>query len=350
MHENILKNLSYLDINKVYHYASIIYDNRIVELIPNNDKEIYEIPIGINLDNYPNVNKRKVIRYHNNEWHVFYNNIFNSNCYTCFIIKHNQSSKMREISKKNLLNYIENNPKYKESQLNGAIASAKNLHEKLAKDPEKQRIIALNALSHITYEKKYCKECHAITTHKCDNCIVCNPDIAGNAINKITSFTIGEYCSKHIFCNKKYYDINCKKYVCWECFKESFNSLEYDILFKDYKWVNTYRNLNNWSGARNAFEERLKELNVRWFTYIKFYINENKIKPIIVGMSGSELVNASGSDVNFNMTQNSPGRLFLKENNYEFYTDAIMIKSFNTKQESLNEEKFIKEKYNLFYS
>lgn len=63
---------------------------------------------------------------------------------------------------------------------------------------------------------------------------------------------------------------------------------------EDFQIIQTFRSQDSqdWTGARQAFEQNLIDLNIEWFTYIKFYIDENnKIRPLVAGKSGSLNVN-----------------------------------------------------------
>lgn len=116
---------------------------------------------------------------------------------------------------------------------------------------------------------------------------------------------------------KLYFDKSLKDYIPWEDFKQKFvkKRLTKDINtfieklkgIKDFKYSDiqifpTFRTQDSqdWSGSRCAFEEYLVEQNIKWFTYIKFYIDQQKhIRPLVVGKTGSLLVNKAGTDVSF---------------------------------------------------
>lgn len=118
--------------------------------------------------------------------------------------------------------------------------------------------------------------------------------------------------------------------------------------------IPTFReqDIDTWNGARNAFEEYLKELDVRWFTYVKFYVNgNNQIRPLVVGKSGSMLVNAGGSDVNFSMNENDgPARRFLMDEGYHWDRTKLMILKAKSEKQALYWEWYLQKQYQLFES
>ena len=115
------------------------------------------------------------------------------------------------------------------------------------------------------------------------------------------------------FSGVKYFIDSNGNIVLWDEYKENFkyqnniNSLDdfLNMIKKDFSNAfiqSTFRTQDSqdWSGARIAFEQNLVDLEVNWFVYIKFYIDSKGIiKPLVVGKSGSLLVNSNGSDVSF---------------------------------------------------
>ena len=152
-----------------------------------------------------------------------------------------------------------------------------------------------------------------------------------------------------------FYDQNIKNYIIWENYKKNFliNSKNFN-LYDDFIMYPTFRDQNsiNWDNARNAFEQSLVDCNINWFVYIKFYIDKDgKIKPLVVGRSGSMNVNCNGSDVSFSTDINhGPARRFLCENGLNWYKEQIAIKNCDSLKCSIDLEKEITIKYNLFNS
>ena len=126
-----------------------------------------------------------------------------------------------------------------------------------------------------------------------------------------------------------FYDRSVCDYVPWNDYKKKFinisNNMELNNNFNDllqgFKFYSTFRSQNssNWeNGSKSAFEQSLVDTNIHWFVYIKFYIDyrTKNIKPLVVGKSGSLLVNSSGSDLSFSTDINDgPARRFLAETN-----------------------------------
>lgn len=107
----------------------------------------------------------------------------------------------------------------------------------------------------------------------------------------------------------------------------------------------------NWLGARFAFEQDLIEKDISWFD-IKFYIDKDEaIKPLVISKTCSKLVNTNGTDVSFSIDENNvPARKFLKEQHLEWNKIKILIILCENKIKSLEIEKQISIKYNLFES
>jgi len=158
--------------------------------------------------------------------------------------------------------------------------------------------------------------------HKLDWCLKHN-----NIIGGVPYFKDCEKgsCNKHIDNRILYFDKSIGNYVCWSCYKEKFIDIGYSDNFikklkENYDNVelfSTFRTQDSedWSGgARSAFERNLIERDISWFVYVKFYHNKNKnkIEPLVVGKTGSLLVNISGTDVDFSEDENDgPARRFL---------------------------------------
>lgn len=182
-------------------------------------------------------------------------------------------------------------------------------------------------------------------------------------------------CLKHKECNLQYFDKSSNKYICWECYKEKFGYKLIDIDFskeiqKEYPnsfMQLTFRDQNSidWSGSKRAFEQDLIDKKITWFVYIKFYIDINdnnnyddNLKPIVVGKTGSLLVNLSGTDVDFgewnginiNDTNYTPARIMLYEEDLTWYKDQILVIPCKSENEAFKIENRLQEKYRLFFS
>lgn len=185
----------------------------------------------------------------------------------------------------------------------------------------------------------------------------------GCAIKQIQE--TGYECSKSNFELRNgtlyYFDLNSNDYILWDSYKLKFNKLnninflnEIKTLYPNSFMQSTFRTQDSgsWNGSRQAFERNLMENNIYWFTYIKFYIDENgSIKPLVVGKSGSLNVNINGSDVSFSTNVNDgPARRFLFENQYRWCKTQILIIPCSNELEALEIEKHLQYKYSLFGS
>ena len=163
-----------------------------------------------------------------------------------------------------------------------------------------------------------------------------------------------------------FYDRNVQDYIPWEDYKKKFvnisNNMELNNNFNDllqgFKFYPTFRSQNssNWkNGSKSAFEQSLVDTNIHWFVYIKFYIDyrTKNIKPLVVGKSGSLLVNSSGSDLSFSTDINDgPARRFLAEmvNSVAWDKTQVAILPCENEEKALEKENEIFNKYNLFLS
>lgn len=157
------------------------------------------------------------------------------------------------------------------------------------------------------------------------------------------------------------YDTKSENKILWNDFKDLYEfNIDTNIIkdiqneFKKAKVYFTFRtqDSDNWYGARNLFERSLLDSGLDWFTYIKFYINKrNESLPLIVGKSGSLNVNYSGSDVCFSENEkDGNARVFLKQKNYKWDKTKILIIPANSELEAYDNESYIREKYDLFFS
>lgn len=167
-------------------------------------------------------------------------------------------------------------------------------------------------------------------------------------------------------CKKHKNTILTYKNECWGCYKEKIrnekirsikkllitNYLSLNLIY-GFEIIPTFRNsTNSWSGDKPAFEQSLIDKKVGWFVYIKFYVDKNnKIRPIVVGKSGSLKVNASGSDLNFSLNnEDGPSRRFINSSNSNWCYDFIMIRRVRTEKKAYNLERKIMNKYGFFGS
>lgn len=102
---------------------------------------------------------------------------------------------------------------------------------------------------------------------------------------------------------------------------------------------------NNTNSILNSI---LTSKNIKWFVYIKY---DEYGTPLVVGKSGSKLVNISGCDVVFDKNPDGgPARQYLINRNIDWNKTQIAICKCNSEQEAFDKEKEIHDKYGLFYS
>ena len=151
-----------------------------------------------------------------------------------------------------------------------------------------------------------------------------------------------------------YYDQFTHDYILWSEYKSKFKTQKINNLPEGFVIYPTFRaqDSKDWKGSLQAFEQNLIDNEIGWFTYIKFYINENnKFKPLVCGKSGSKLVNASGSDVSFSTDINDgPARRFLQEEGFEWCKTQIAILKCDSEEEAYEKELFYIKELNLFGS
>ena len=162
--------------------------------------------------------------------------------------------------------------------------------------------------------------------------------------------------------NGKLYYFNNEEYILWNKFQQNFKNqynnfnIENFKDLKEFKLYLTFRSQDSkdWSNARIVFEQSLIDENIGWFVYIKFYIcgkEDDNFKPLVIGKTGSLLVNNSGSDLSFSTNINDgPARRFLAENNYQWCKTHIAILRCNSEKEAYKKEKYYSIKLNLFGS
>lgn len=214
---------------------------------------------------------------------------------------------------------------------------------------------------------KFCKNCKCETFHLNNMCTKCFPS---SGVGRTYSLAFNFQQSFKTENNILYYlDKSLKDYIPWEDFKQKFikKRLTKDINtfieklkgIKDFKDSDiqifpTFRTQDSqdWSGSRCAFEKYLVEQNIKWFTYIKFYIDKNQcIRPLVVGKTGTLLVNRSGTDISFSEDINDgPARQFLAEECLSWDKTQILIIKAKSEKQALFFENRIANIFNLFES
>lgn len=271
---------------------------------------------------------------------------YSCGCHKKVYIEHNQSEAMRKIEKENGIKYGPKNLVRYNKSTQGREKSAEiirnvnkaGLNSFIGSEEQKSHLLKLNFRS-----LEFCDVCKALTVHDgFHSCLICNPRLT-NA-NFIENNGI-----------LYYFDNSIQDYIPWVNYKAKFKIKNDDWkLPEGFRFIPTFRDQSStsWEGARGAFEQFLVDEGIGWFVYIKFYVSaEKRILPLVVGKSGSLLVNASGSDLSFSTdVEDGPARRFLAEESLEWCKTQIAILPCISEQNALNKEKENKEKFNLFYS
>lgn len=144
------------------------------------------------------------------------------------------------------------------------------------------------------------------------------------------------------------YDNEINDYILYSKFKEkysknnNYDSIEPFIDKIQDKYSNafiqpTYRSQNSttWSGAKDAFELDLNQMEIGYFAYVKFVYNidpitgeidYNSIKPAVAGKSGTLIVNYSGTDVNFSEDEkDGPTRKMIQDGLISWCKSFILV-------------------------
>ena len=170
------------------------------------------------------------------------------------------------------------------------------------------------------------------------------------------SFKHDNRCNKHPFQRLTY------RRKCFDCYikewiKENPRMPSRRTFFLRYfygfKWIPTLRTSEySWNGDKIAFDTMLEQLGYKWIVYIKFYIDRNnKIRPIVVGKSGSLKVNNSGCDLSFSTdVSHGDSRGFLKAANHDWYHKYILIKNFKNESQAYKFERKIMNLYGIYGS
>lgn len=171
---------------------------------------------------------------------------------------------------------------------------------------------------------------------------------------KFQSFKHNNRCEDHRF------DILTYKNECWSCYKEQYYKKRFPKVRKriflrmnHFKLYPTFRtSKDSWNGDKIAFEENLLNNKIKYFVYIKFFIDKKgKAIPIVCGKSGSSIVNSSGSDLSFSIDiDHGPARKFLNKNKLEWCYDLVFIRKCKDQKHAYEIERTITKKFKLFGS
>ena len=182
-----------------------------------------------------------------------------------------------------------------------------------------------------------------------------NPEEASKMLKNLTSyhksFIYSNACEIHPEEIRQVF--RASAYSCWGCTKTSIlDSVPTSILniHTDQIWIPTLRESLNTSKGQIAMEQYLVDQNISWFTYIKFYSNNDQIVPLVAGKTGSKLVNIAGTDIRFRYDGVNPGRTFLRESKLVWHTDKVLIIPTENEIDAFKLEIDLAQKLDLFYS
>ena len=142
-----------------------------------------------------------------------------------------------------------------------------------------------------------------------------------------------------------------KKYK-FKTYDEIIEELEKSEFEKDFLEVKTLiKDLDDIKPGEN-FQKKLKEIDLGYFAYIKFFIDNGEAYGIVAGKTGSYSVNKSqGTDVSFDKKYNGgPARQFLRQKGFEWYKKKIIIIKAHNSKKALEVERKLKEMFGLFGS
>lgn len=181
-----------------------------------------------------------------------------------------------------------------------------------------------------------------------------DPEYAQRITSNLSPFTIPNWrydndCHLHLL--EKRSIARGLQYECWGCFKDSQFHTNHDISIQNSFMQKTYRAKTGSINGQHAMEEHLIDQNISWFTYIKFYIKtDNSIEPLVVGKTGSKLVNKAGTDIRFRYDGDNPARTFLRESGFAWYTKEVLIIPSDSEENAYSAELELKKKMALFSS
>ncbi len=151
--------------------------------------------------------------------------------------------------------------------------------------------------------------------------------------------------------------------------KDNFNVSKNDVIatlensiYKDrYKVYETFLKKKDvrWRrGKKDEFQRSLVDSGLKYFAYIKFYLDGDNKYAIVAGKSGSKKVNpTSGCDLSFSTNpEHGEARRWLKKMEKKWcQTEIIIIWSNDidekkNEEEAFNIERYLKETFNLLGS
>lgn len=236
------------------------------------------------------------------------------------------------------------------------------------KNADKEQLRRLSSKKYNAFVKQYskCYWCNRIFNYKKKQSNYCC-----KKCKKLMDQEKRQIFKHNNVCDIHHHEKLTYKNMCWSCYKEEFEDMLLNegylnnkkgkiplhwrirLYLNGFELIPTYRtSKNSWNGDKPAFEQSLVDLNVKYFIYLKFYINnKGKIKPILVGKSASSVINYTGSDLNFSTDiTHGPSRQFIKLNKFSWYYDFIAIKKASSNEKAYKLESKYQDKWDLYGS
>ena len=117
-----------------------------------------------------------------------------------------------------------------------------------------------------------------------------------------------------------------------------------------YKIYNTFlgQEAVRWRrGDKSKFQQSLVDESLKFFAYIKFYVDGERKYALVAGKSGSNTVNSSGCDLGFSLdSQKDLAKKWLSDNNKQWCQTEFLVISTNAEEkEKSNTEALEIERY-----
>jgi len=126
------------------------------------------------------------------------------------------------------------------------------------------------------------------------------------------------------------------------------------LMLHGFRWVPTFQDDsgNTLAAPGAAFDAMLQSHGVRWCTYVKFYRSRRgRVSPLVVGKTGSGLVNATGTDLSFSTDpSHGPARRMLAATRARWHTTYVMVKGAKNANAAYDTERMVMDHLSLYGS
>jgi len=121
-------------------------------------------------------------------------------------------------------------------------------------------------------------------------------------------------------------------------YKGRYKICDTDLAQNDKRWRRGYK---------SKFQQSLVDDNLKFFAYIKFYLDEGKRYALVAGKSGSYAVNSSGCDLRFlKHPYKGEAKIWLSNNDKEWcQTEILVISTISEDDKESEKEAYRIEKY-----